>query len=98
MSIEGTAYVAPSVMDCLPAPVRRHLQRVDGGYTLPIWRWAMDALNVPPYANRWTFRRLRDRLCACDPSGQRIVFALWEPRRWELPIPVEEYRCGEPWR
>jgi hypothetical protein len=97
MNIEAEAYIDEPAAQCLDADVRRLLQEGDDGYVLKMWLWAVEVTNVPVYPERWVFRRLHDRLCACDPEGKHIVFDLWEPRRWHLPTPVEEYTCGQDW-
>jgi hypothetical protein len=98
MNIEAEAYIDEPAVECLGAEVRPRLQPFGDSYVLKMWLWAVDVTNVPVYPERWVFRRLNDYLCRCDPEGRYILLNLWEPRRWQLPTPVEEYECGQAWR
>lgn len=94
MIVEGTVYIDDIAARCLDPDVRSHLRPFGSVQALSIWDWAEDVLNAPVYPERWVFRRLTDYLCTCDPEGQHIVFNVWAPGRWKVPVPAEEYQCG----
>ena len=97
LALEADVYIAPRALPCLPDDVRRHVTRANDRNVLHVWDWAMDVLGAPPYPERWVYRRIRDQLCVCDPGGDLILFELWDPSRWRLPITPEDHRCGEAW-
>ena len=97
MGLQADVYVDDRALSCLPDAIRRHVIRDGETNVLNTWQWALDVLHTPPYPERWVYRRMRDRMCACDPDGTLIVFRLWDPSRWRLPLTPEDHRCGEPW-
>jgi len=97
MFLEVDVNIDETAMPCLPPEVRQHVKATKDGNVLSIFEWAVDVLNVPPWPAPWVFHRLRDQLCRCDPHGELISFDIWEPVRWQLPIPFKKRRCGETW-
>jgi len=93
---EATVYMDQAVLPCLPAGVRAHIKLEGDAAVLEVWDWAIEALNVPPYPERWVYRRIADELCTCDPKGGLIVFDIWDWARWR-PTEVEEYECADKW-
>jgi len=96
VKVFGTIHVDDAALGCLPESVRRQVKTVDGANVISVWDWALDVLNVPPYPERWVYRRLRDQLCVCDPRRDLIAFEIWAPARWRETEP-ETYRCGDVW-
>jgi hypothetical protein len=94
---ELSVYVEPAALPCLPADFRRQIVEFDDDiHAMSVTDWAIETLGVPPYPERWTFRRLRDQLCVCDRDGTRLKFVLSDPARWR-PTELEWHRCGEAW-
>jgi hypothetical protein len=93
---DAAVHIDRAALSCLPPEVRRHVDTNRRTPVLPVFDWGLEVLNVPPHPHRWVYRRLRDRLCACDPDGRLISFVIYDPARWR-PTALETYPCGEAW-